>query len=194
MTMLDPRLPELDAGPYVLRPFRLGDAAALVEAGRDPLIPLITTVPAAGGLEERGAYVRRQWGRLEEGLGWSWAIGEPSVGSLVGQIGLWPRGGMDERNENVTGGHGARVATSGYWVLPSKQGRRAAAWALEAVVRWGFESAGLDRVELAIDPTNTGSIHTAQRVGFVCEDGIQRWEEIGGVSRALDVYVLEAGV
>jgi [ribosomal protein S5]-alanine N-acetyltransferase len=40
-------LPRLDGGPLVLRAFITEDAAVVVEAGTDPVIPLISTVPRA---------------------------------------------------------------------------------------------------------------------------------------------------
>lgn len=40
-------VPRLAAGPFRLRPFALTDVDVVREASADPLIPLITTVPAA---------------------------------------------------------------------------------------------------------------------------------------------------
>jgi hypothetical protein len=49
----------------MLRPWRLddGDLALVREASADPLIPLITTVPAIWSAAEGEAFVRRQWSR-----------------------------------------------------------------------------------------------------------------------------------
>jgi [ribosomal protein S5]-alanine N-acetyltransferase len=40
-------VPTLVAGPFRLRSFKLSDLEVVREASTDPLIPLITTVPAA---------------------------------------------------------------------------------------------------------------------------------------------------
>ncbi|MER8098957.1 hypothetical protein [Kitasatospora sp. NPDC094016] len=40
-------VPTLYTGPFILRPWRLTDLAVVREAGTDPYIPLVTTVPAA---------------------------------------------------------------------------------------------------------------------------------------------------
>ncbi|MEV7928931.1 hypothetical protein [Kitasatospora sp. NPDC088264] len=40
-------VPTLYEGPFILRPWRLTDLAVVREAGTDPYVPLVTTVPAA---------------------------------------------------------------------------------------------------------------------------------------------------
>lgn len=55
----------------------------------DPLLPLITTVPASGTVEDALAYIARQHDRLRTGAGYSFAIGENHSAQPVGQIGLW---------------------------------------------------------------------------------------------------------
>ncbi|MEU6721999.1 GNAT family N-acetyltransferase [Nonomuraea sp. NPDC046802] len=81
-------VPELPVGEsYLLRPWRLDDVVVVEEASTDAYIPLITTVPSRYSEEEGKAFVRRQWSRTTDGVGYSFAIAEAG-GRAVGQIGL----------------------------------------------------------------------------------------------------------
>ncbi|GAA5502882.1 hypothetical protein Dxin01_02629 [Deinococcus xinjiangensis] len=109
-----PLLPiTLQAGPCTLRPFAEKDVPSIFEASRDPLIPLITTVPNPCDQAAALAFIARQHERLQTGQGWSLAIAEGASPAL-GQIGLWPQ--SHER------------ASLGYWVLPSARGRGWRRW------------------------------------------------------------------
>ena len=82
-------VPTLAAGPFRIRPFMLADIDAVREASRDPYIPLITTVPAAFTEDEGSRFIERQWGRAEQGTGYSFAIADARTDRAVGQVGLW---------------------------------------------------------------------------------------------------------
>lgn len=145
-----PLLPiTLQAGPFTLRPFAEKDVPSIFEASRDPLIPLITTVPNPCDQAAALAFIARQHERLQTGQGWSLAIAEGASPAL-GQIGLWPQ--SHER------------ASLGYWVLPSARGRGVAALALAALSRFGL--AQFEQLELYVEPWNEASWRTAQRVGY----------------------------
>ena len=73
-----------------LRAFTAADVGLIQSAARDPLIPLITSVPSTGGRPEALAFIERQHRRLTSGTGWSFAVADASTGTAVGQIGLWP--------------------------------------------------------------------------------------------------------
>jgi len=53
-------MPAIDHAPVVLREFGDGDIGVVLSAAADPLIPLITTVPAGGGPADALAYIERQ--------------------------------------------------------------------------------------------------------------------------------------
>ena len=61
--------PRLAGDGVVLRPFANTDAAVVIEAGRDPLIPSITTVRARGDRADALDYVRTQHSRAATGSG-----------------------------------------------------------------------------------------------------------------------------
>jgi [ribosomal protein S5]-alanine N-acetyltransferase len=122
--MLPTQMPFIRRPPIVLRPFRAQDAGLVQSVASDPLIPLITTVPAAGDPDDARAYIERQHDRLAAGEGYSFAIADAVSGDAVGQIGLWLR--------NLAEG---RVST-GYWVASQFRRRGYAIAALAAISRW----------------------------------------------------------
>lgn len=166
----------LRAGPLTLRPFEVRDVPAIVEAGRDPLIPLITTVPA--GCDEVGAlaFIGRQHERLHTGAGWSLAIAEGDAPTL-GHIGLWPRG--------------EGRASLGYWLARSARGRGVATQALLALSRFGLKE--FERLELFVEPRNEASWRAAERVGFVREGLLRSYLRVGPERQDMFVYGLLPG-
>ena len=174
---MPPLLPiTLRAGPYTLRPFAQLDVPSIVAASHDPLIPLITTVPAA--CDEAGAlaFIARQHERLSSGQGWSLAVAEGDAPAL-GQIGLWP-----QRHE---------TASLGYWLLTSARGQGAAAAALSALA--GFGLGQFERLELSVEPWNEASWRTAERVGFRREGLLRQYQYVGSERRDMYVYSLLPG-
>ncbi|MGY2744161.1 GNAT family N-acetyltransferase [Pseudarthrobacter sp. O4] len=113
--------PIIDAPPYLLRPFAASDIALVQEASRDPLIPLITTVPASRSRLAALSFIERQHQRLANRSGYSFAIADATSNRAVGQIGLWLK--------NINQGR----ASIGYWIAPSHRGKGAASTALNAL-------------------------------------------------------------
>jgi RimJ/RimL family protein N-acetyltransferase len=169
-------VPTLEAGPFRLRPFTLADVDAVREASGDPLIPLITTVPAAFSEDEGRRFIERQWSRAEQGTGYSFAIADADTDHGVGQIGLWLKDLGEGR------------ASVGYWVVRSARGRRAAATALKALALWGLHDLRIPRLELYVEPWNTASVMTAERAGFVREGLLRSWQAVGGTRRDMYMY------
>lgn len=174
-------VPRLGAGPFMLRPFTLDDLDVVREASADPHIPLITTVPAVFTAAAGRGYIERQWSRAERGTGYSFAVADAAAGRAVGQAGLWLKDAAAGR------------ATVGYWVAGSARGRRAAACAVRALVRFAHGELRIARVELHVEAWNAASIRTAELAGFRREGLLRGWEEIAGERRDLLVYGRLAG-
>jgi RimJ/RimL family protein N-acetyltransferase len=172
------RIPVLTRPPVTLRAFQSADIPLVQEAGNDPLIPLITTVPASGDAGAARAYIQRQHDRLTSGVGYSFAIADEATDEAVGQIGLWLK--------NV--GHGR--ASTGYWIASRYRGRRYATAALEAISRWALSLEGIHRVELYVEPWNEASWRTAERVGYIREGLLRNWQQVGQERRDMYVYGL----
>jgi RimJ/RimL family protein N-acetyltransferase len=169
-------MPKLVAGEFVLRAFEFGDVALIQEASADPFIPLITTVPRTDSPIEARAFIVRQHGRSDSGVGYSFAIAERETNRGVGQIGLWLH--------NI--GHGR--ASVGYWIVAGARRRGIAGTALRAISEWGFTLPEVARLELYVEPWNTGSWKTAERTGYEREGLLRDWEEVDGQRRDMFMY------
>jgi [ribosomal protein S5]-alanine N-acetyltransferase len=169
-------VPTLAAGPFRLRPFELTDIEVVREASNDPLIPLITTVPAAFTEHEGRRFIERQRNRAEQGTGYSFAIADAVTDRAVGQAGLWLRDIIDGR------------ASVGYWVASSARGRGAAGFAVVTLVRWAHQELGIPRLQLYVEPWNMASIRTAERAGFHREGLLRSWQEVGDERKDMFMY------
>ncbi len=173
----------LTDGAVTLRPWRPGDAEAVLLACQDPLIARFVPIPQPYTDADARRFVevrRREWGADDER---SFAIVDPATDHLLGAI---------ARHGPV--GH---RATFGYWLAPEARGRGVATRALRLVVDWTLATTGAIRLDLWTDLENEASGRVAERAGFERE-GIRRAWDLDREGRALDVvfYVLvrrEAG-
>jgi ribosomal-protein-alanine N-acetyltransferase len=166
-------LPRLYGSRLVLRNWRNSDVGTVQEASRDPLIPIMTTVPVTDGKPEALAFIARQHDRMRTGAGDVFAIAD-ATGRSVGHIGLF-----------FVAGAGTR-ASLGYWIAPSQRRRGYAAEALTMLTGWALQQPGIDRLELFVEPWNTGSWRAAERAGYQRESLLLAWERIDGMPR--DMY------
>lgn len=159
----------------MLRTFVAGDAAAVAEAGTDPLSPLITTVPPAPADRTAvRAFIARQHERASSGEGYSFAIADATTDVCLGQIGLWPLG--DGR------------ASVGYWVVDSARRRGVARRALQIVSAWGLALPGLHRLELYVEPWNEGAWRAAEASHYAREGLLRSWQTVGDQRRDMYMY------
>lgn len=173
---LPAQVPTLAGGAVVLRPWQDRDLEVVRRAAVDPLVPLITTVPTSGTTADALAFVERQRQRLPSGVGYSFAVAEPSSDEAVGQIGLWLRDLPDGR------------ASVGYWVERSHRGRGYAADALEVLSRWALSHDEIHRLQLYVEPHNEASRRTAGSCGFEREGLLRSWQEVGGQRRDMEMW------
>lgn len=169
-------VPVLEDEKIRLRPFAASDVRVIIDAGRDPLIPLITSVPAHGSEADGLAFIQRQHRRAATGQGWSFAISDLETDMAVGQIGLW-------RREIC---HGR--ASIGYWVERSHRGRGYAGRALRLLSCWGSTLDEVSRLELYVEPWNEGSWRAAESAGYQREGLLRRWQRVGGQPRDMYMY------
>src|SRR2546430_5896090 len=147
-------VPVIEAGPYLLRPYRSDDLPLVEQAATDTYIPLVTTVPRPFTRDDGLAFIQRQYARAADGVGYPMVIAERESDRAVGAIGLWL--------DNAEAGR----AAIGYWVIPAGRGRGAGCHALVAVTEWALRKLDLARVELFVEPWNLASIRTAERAGY----------------------------
>jgi RimJ/RimL family protein N-acetyltransferase len=173
------RVPRLDAGPVVLRPFAFGDMDLVHAASADPQIASITSVPRDYSLEAGGAFIERQQQRAAEGDGFSFVIADAEdLGRGLGSIGLWL--------QEIESGR----ASVGYWLVAAARGRGLAGHALRAVCTFAFEKLAIPRLHLFVEPWNVASARTAEFAGFRREATLRGWERINGAQKDADCYAL----
>ncbi|MFB7471460.1 GNAT family N-acetyltransferase [Kitasatospora sp. NPDC056184] len=165
----------LDLGDLVLRPWspglavRGGAVASLTAAAADPEIALWNPLRAADLVQARACLDRWAAGWENGSLGYfaildaadaadtDAADADAAGAELLGTIALrW--------TDRADG-----LAMVGYWLLPAARGRGVATRATRAITRWGFESAGARRIELAHAVDNPASCRVAERCGFPLE-------------------------
>lgn len=86
---------------------------------------------------------------------------DATSGDLLGSVGL---------NQRI---RAARSANLGYWVADAARGRGVAVEAAKQAARFGFDTLGLQRLVIQVQPENRASLRVAIKLGAVCE-GIAR--------------------
>lgn len=81
-----------------------------------------------------------------------WTARHTATGAFVGWFCLWPEDG--------------RVAELGYRLRRAEWGQGLASEGASALVRWGFESGGYDRITASTMTVNTGSRRVLEKIGF----------------------------
>ncbi|QIQ04269.1 GNAT family N-acetyltransferase [Streptomyces liangshanensis] len=141
-----------------LRAWRTGDEATLVRGHTDPEFlrwntPLVPVTTEAGATE----HIRqRAEGRANDEMA-HFCVTDEATGRILGHVGLAM---IDLR---------MRSARVGYWVLPEARGRGVARRALAVCGRWGFEEAGLHRIDLGHALGHEASCRIAERCGYAYE-------------------------
>lgn len=168
--------PIVQAVAYRLRPFKAEDAELIRDASTDPLIPLITTVPANGTDDQIREFIDRQHHRLVDRSGYSFAISDAGSDQAVGQIGLWLKNADQGR------------ASIGHWIGPRHRNKKIVSTALDAISRWGLCLPEIHRLELYVEPWNEGSWRAAERCGYTREGLLRSWQEVGGQRKDMYMY------
>ncbi|MFE3887744.1 GNAT family N-acetyltransferase [Streptomyces lydicus] len=163
----------------VLRPFEPSDAPAVHAACQEPDIPRWTSVPSPYGIEDAehfvGTVVPEGW---REDTAYHFAVVSRADGSLVGAMGLVR---LDRLHTPE------RQAELGYWTAREHRGRGCTAEAGRAVVRWGFDALGVERLEWHAEAGNEGSRAVARTLGFHME-GMLRAKTVRDGTRR-DVWI-----
>lgn len=151
--------PELvDAGPVVLRPQHVDDAAAIAAAIRVSREEIRPWLPFANDDEAITEAAQRR--RLEDAaLGWQsgtdfpYSVLAPEHGALVGLIGLHLRVGPG-------------CMEIGYWIDTRWSGRGLMTAAAGALTGIALGLGGVERVEIHCDEANRRSAAIPRRLGF----------------------------
>jgi RimJ/RimL family protein N-acetyltransferase/predicted enzyme related to lactoylglutathione lyase len=139
--------PQLATPRLQLTPLTLSDADDLFEAFRDPEVVRYWHEPAHASVEVTRAALAQG---LSGGGHW-WAIRKPG-GPALGMLNYLS-------DEDATG--------MGYLLRRDQWRQGLASEAVRAALEWGFETRGLERVELWINSGNLASRALATRLGFL---------------------------
>lgn len=124
--------------------------------------------------------LRRDVDAWQSGLGYAFAVLDATAGDrIIGRITL----------ANVVLG-AWRNATLGYWVAADVGGRGHGAEAVGLICRFGFEEAGLHRIQPAVLPRNVRSRRVLEKNSFRLEGRALRYLNIAGRWEDHDLYAL----
>jgi RimJ/RimL family protein N-acetyltransferase len=142
-------------GSTALRPWRDSDLPALVAACQDPEIARWTRVPSPYGEADARLYLQQRHDALHAGASAPYAVVDAAEDrQLLGSVSLM----------RFVWEHGR--AEVGYWLAGEARGTGHAARAVRLISRWGFETLGLERIELLTATANAASQRVAERAGF----------------------------
>jgi RimJ/RimL family protein N-acetyltransferase len=172
-------VPVLTDGVVTLRAHTSADAQGVLEQCQDPVSRRWTTVPLDYTLEDGLSFVT---GRVPA----AWAEGHNVFAVEAADDTGTARfcGTVELRDE---GGGRAEIA---YGAHPWARGRGLMHRALELLLAWGFDEAGLRTVIWWANKGNWPSRRTAWRLGFTCDGTLERWLDQRGELRDAWVGVL----
>ena len=155
--------PTLHTDRLTLRELRDDDVPAAFRLFSDPVaMRYIGKAPHTTHLDTLD-FVRRNQLLFpaHEGVGWAMSLRGDGELTFIGYAGHWRLMKQHLRSE------------IGYQMLPGHWGKGLMTEALRAILRFGFDRMGLNSVEAQIDPANTRSKKTLERLGF-SQDGLLR--------------------
>jgi [ribosomal protein S5]-alanine N-acetyltransferase len=149
------RLPTLETERLVLRAVSEDDIDAVFAFASDPLVAEHTSWLAHQTRDESAAQVARWLARYRSAEPVPWGIEQREDRQLVGRIGfLWWQGYTAEL---------AFALSRQYW----NQGYMTEA--LREVLRFGFETMGLNRIQATCNASNVASSRVMEKAGLTCE-------------------------
>lgn len=145
-------------GPTALRPWRDSDIGGIVEACQDPEISRWTRVPSPYGEADARMYLLQRHDGVLNGTTAPLAIVSPEEPErLLGSVALMRFAWEHARGE------------VGYWLAREARGGGHATRAVRLICSWGFDTLGLERVDLFAATGNLSSQRVAERAGFTQE-------------------------
>jgi ribosomal-protein-alanine N-acetyltransferase len=170
-------IPVLETERLQLRPFTLEDEAAVFALASNPEVARFVRFEAHRTPAETRAFLELVEQHCRRGDPFAWAIVRRGDDRPIGSCGFVSQCG--ER----------RSAEIGYWLGKPYWGKGYAVEAARALVHFGFEQMGLDRVEAKCFAENCAGQRVIEKLGMKFE-GTDRSEMIKGDYPELRVYAI----
>ncbi|AWB43325.1 N-acetyltransferase [Paenibacillus sp. CAA11] len=152
------------------------DAPALFTYWSDRDVVRYMNVPPFGSEEEAWEMINLLNGLSETEDAMRWGIELKDGGLLIGSCGF--------NNWELDGAYRAEI---GYEIGQEHWGQGYMSEALTALLEYGYNTMGLNRIEGLVDPRNEGSIRLLERVGFKNEGLLREYQQSQG--EFVDLYM-----
>ena len=155
--------PTLETPRLELRQITSSDAHAILQLFGDEAVVRYMDIAPLATLGEAQEIVDWADTLFAHGRGIRWGIVRKGEATFIGTCGYhnWD--------------HTSRRAEVGYDLAPARWGKGLMREALDAILPYGFEKMGLNRVQAMVHPDNARSIHLLQRLGFTQEGVLRDW-------------------
>jgi RimJ/RimL family protein N-acetyltransferase len=168
---LHPPLPYLPSPPpsdgdVVLRPLERRDAPALARIVADPDVTRYTYLEPGFSEGDARRWVATSRASWDSGLA-RVTVTDSTSADAIGVVGFE----VDWRRASAEGF---------YWLSRQARGRGVMTRALRLLTAWAFETVGIERLFLIIEPVNTASKAVAARAGFRCEGVLRAYQPFKG--------------
>jgi RimJ/RimL family protein N-acetyltransferase len=170
--------PTLNTARLILRPFTLADAPDVQRHVSDRDIAAMTlSIPHPYPDGGAAKWIATHAEKYAAGALAVFAIIESQSSALAGSIGL-----------TADKGPGQGRAELGYWIAKTFWGRGYATEAGRAIIAFGFQSLGLNKIHAAVFTKNPASHRVIRKIGMQWEGRLREHDFKWGVYEDIDVY------
>ncbi|MEO1433144.1 MAG: GNAT family N-acetyltransferase [Cyanobacteria bacterium J06633_8] len=150
--------PILETPRLILRQINLSDAVSIQKNLSDAQTVMYSNTNQAPTREKVEKIIKIWQKRFEEQKGIRWGITKRGNDEVIGSCGY----------KNLTQDN--KKAEIGYEILVNHRRQGLMSEALNAVIRFGFETIQLNYIEATVNPHNLPSIYLLNKIGFIEED------------------------
>ncbi|MFM1651781.1 GNAT family N-acetyltransferase [Brevibacillus sp. B_LB10_24] len=153
-------LPTFSTERLIIRPRELADLEACLKMDRDPEVVRFISGPWTDEAKHKEFVLSRMKADYPEGLGY-WTVLKKEDNAFLGWIMLIP---VDARGPEIE---------IGWRLIRDAWGKGYATEAAKPILRYGFETVGIDEAIAEIHPDNLGSMRVSEKIGLR-DRGIRR--------------------
>lgn len=173
-----PVFPGLQTRRCLLRPLEVADAAAIFALRSSPEVNLFLDRPAAVSIEDAERFIGRITAGMDTSEWFYWGIVTKNQPGLIGTICLWNI--QPEKSS----------AEIGYELLPEYQGQGYMSEVVAAILAFGFNMLGLERIEACLHKDNARSLKILEGYGFIRSSNAEEKLKEDPKAKELVIYIL----